>query len=190
MPTDLERMERSLLFDCIPARGRLALDIGANEGFWSRELAGRFEEVHAYEPQPGLTSAPENVLIFNIAVGASSGEAVLKRYGDSAHATIVEREDVGYGPLLATDVVDLIALDDYYGDDVSFVKIDVEGAEVDVLRGARKMLARSLPTLLVEIHSAQARRQVVELMGDYIYSVIPNPIAPADPRYCWIYAHP
>jgi FkbM family methyltransferase len=181
-------METELLFGYIPAHGRLALDIGANEGCWSRELAVHFDEVHAYEPQPGLTSAPENVLVFNSAVGRRSGTAQLKRYGNTAHATIVEREDVGYGSLLALDEVDLIALDDYYDGSVDFLKIDVEGAEVDVLLGARSLIAQGRPTIVVEIHSAEARRHVIGLLDGYELTVIPNPVAPNDPRYCWIYA--
>ena len=190
MPTELEQMEQDLLFGYIPERGRLALDVGANEGFWSRELSEHFDWVHAFEPQRGLTSAPGNVLVFNSAVGRCSTTTVLKRYGDSGHATIVEREDVGYGPVVALDNVPLVALDDCpYGSEVDFVKIDVEGAEVDVLRGARSMLDQAHPTLVVEIHSALAREQVLELLGGYECEIIPNPVAPADPRYCWIYAH-
>ncbi len=34
----------------------------------------------------------------------------------------------------------------------TFIKVDVEGMEVDVLRGARETLARSMPALFVEIH--------------------------------------
>jgi FkbM family methyltransferase len=189
MPTELEQMEADLLFWYIPEHGRLALDIGANEGFWSRELAEHFDLVHAYEPQLGLTSAPENVQVFNSAVGRTSGRAMLKRYADSGHATIVEREDAGYGPLVAAEEVDLIALDDYYGGDVDFLKIDVEGAEVGVIRGAQVMLAQAHPPLVVEIHSVQARAQVLELLSSYRNTVIANPLAPNDQRYCWIYAH-
>jgi FkbM family methyltransferase len=50
--------------------------------------------------------------------------------------------------------VEVVVLDDYFVDErVDFIKVDVEGAEEMVLKGAQKLLRRWAPTLVVSIHS-------------------------------------
>jgi hypothetical protein len=83
------------------------------------------------------------------------------------------------GPLLDGDSrgifeVKSISLDDMFADNhvqVDFIKMDVEGAEVDVLRGALKLLDDSHPELLIELHNMEKQSGphpaviIVEKMG-------------------------
>ncbi len=190
MSTAILQIESDLLFHLIPESGSLALDIGANQGFWSRELTGRFGIVDAYEPQAGLTDAP-GATVRNVAVGARRGTATMRLYRDSEHATMVPRADhPGYGPMIRTLPVAMVALDDIYdGTDIDFLKVDVEGAEVEVLKGARKILATGHPEWIIEIHGLPSRAKVLELTSNYTRDIIKNPIPGADPDYCWIHAH-
>jgi len=187
MASVFEALEASLLFGYLPAHGRLAVDVGANTGFWTRELAARYDTVHAYEPQAGITGVGENAEVFNFAIGANGGQAEFRLYRNNEHASLLDRPD-DYGPLAGTLTVPLYALDDLYTDDVDFVKVDVEGSEVDVLRGAQRLMKSCRPTFMVEIHGLANRRQVLELLRGYDTTIIPNPVPGADPDYCWIHA--
>lgn len=64
----------------------------------------------------------------------------------SAHSWLVEDVTGDAEP------VRTIRVDDVIGDAVQFMKVDVEGAEGLALRGAQRLLERSRPTLLVELH--------------------------------------
>lgn len=58
--------------------------------------------------------------------------------------------------------VQVSSLDDMHDQgrlpDPNFIKMDVEGAEGDALRGATKMLARCHPTILLSVHGPQAKQ--------------------------------
>jgi hypothetical protein len=63
-------------------------------------------------------------------------------------------------------------LDDYNLASVGFIKIDVEGHELAVLRGGLKTIQRCLPMLLIEIedrHKPRALKEVCELLGEIGY---------------------
>jgi len=78
----------------------------------------------------------------------------------------------------ATDTdANLIALDDVDFDaPPSLLKIDVEGAEADVLRGGRRLLARHRPHLIVETHGLAEERACGELLLHHGYrpTVVPR----------------
>ena len=57
---------------------------------------------------------------------------------------------------------------------VSFAKIDVEGAEDDVLRGALGMIAACRPTLIVEVHGQQRVSHLVALLPGYEGEAVPR----------------
>lgn len=89
--------------------------------------------------------------------------------GRDALATLSEPRGVpGARPVDVT----LRTLDEYRLDDVTFVKIDVEGHEFEVLRGAERTLTRWSPTLLVEIDRAfhnQPIRNIFDWLGERGY---------------------
>jgi FkbM family methyltransferase len=55
---------------------------------------------------------------------------------------------------------------------VAFMKVDVEGAELDVLQGASRTIARDRPLLCVEVHSAESLRQVLRVLDDACYWIV------------------
>lgn len=133
---------------------RLALDIGANMGVFSVQLAraiGPEGKLLSFEPEPKLFAALErnltanrchNVVPYRIACGAKRG----------AMAFRVGRINRGDNRLVATDgraeknglQVEVRTVDSLLdGQPVDFAKIDVQGFECDVLRGMRETIARS-----------------------------------------------
>ena len=82
------------------------------------------------------------------------------------HSTFNERR---YGVKGGTETVDLVCLDDFYLSEApGLIKIDVEGAEVAVLRGAARLLAQASPVLLFE--SFDQKEDCRHLLGPYGYS--------------------
>jgi FkbM family methyltransferase len=147
--------------------GGTALDIGANHGVYSYFMVKHFDRVVAFEPQPACGEtlrswAGDRVEVRPIALSDRAGTSVLSvpvidgvtmtgyaRLGDTASS----------GDL--TMDVRVERVDDQGLTDVRFVKIDVEGHELSVLRGGDALLARDRPMLLVEIeqrHLGDARR--------------------------------
>lgn len=140
-------------------RGAVVCDVGANKGsflFWLAQWSapGR---VIAFEPQPDLAAmlarlcdrfALANVTIERAAVCAQSGTSAF--FVPDGHAPCASLLPPA-GPATPLSVA-TVTLDDYLGDaaDVAAIKIDVEGAELDVLRGARDTLRRCHPLVIVE----------------------------------------
>ena len=127
---------------------RVAVDIGAHVGLWTRILATRFERVEAFEPMPAhrecfaLNVRAENVRLHDCALGASEGEVSMTTFaGNSGHSHVTDDGEI---------VVPMRTLDSCGLEDVDFIKIDVEGYERHVLLGAVETLRRCRPTLIVE----------------------------------------
>jgi FkbM family methyltransferase len=153
------RMQR--LFDRYVKPGATVIDVGANIGYnaiHAARLAGRQGRVIALEPTPDTLSVLRrniaasglaNIAIEPIAAGASAGvrdffirgeiSAVNSLYPDSRYATVTSVLRVPVAPL-----------DDLVEGTVDVVKIDVEGAELDVLQGMSRLLRAPGITLVVE----------------------------------------
>lgn len=135
----------------------LSLDIGANYGVYAWHLARFSRAVVAFEPQPGPADFVRRglggrVRVEQVALSDGEGEVVLRVPRDrmqDGRATIEPGNTLE--SLDATEiVVPRRRLDDYAFDRVAFVKIDVEGHELAVLHGARALLDRDRPTLVIE----------------------------------------
>lgn len=142
--------------------GAVALDVGANVGAYAL-LLGQWVRpggrVYAFEPAPeardglarhvALNGLGDVVTVVPAAAAASTGTAVLSVDGLSGANRLADAS--------AGERVETVTIDDFCareGITPSFIKIDVEGAELDVLRGARATIAAAGPALalFVEMH--------------------------------------
>lgn len=153
--------------------GDVAIDVGANVGFFTVLLAARVQEsghVHAFEPLPRNATLLERTILENAftrritlhraAVGAARGELELVspratvNWGGAYLRTSCAEVPSGHD---ATSVP-VIALDDLPIErPVRLIKLDAEGAELLVLSGARQLLRRDRPIVLAEINPQQLR---------------------------------
>ena len=160
-----------LLKDLV-GEGKTALDIGANHGLYSYALAHLCEQVEAFEPQPwcceiisAYNQSTENkIKVHNVGIADLEGSLTLHipLINDKPHTGLASFQEVGGAHKSIT--VPVRKIDDYNFENVSFVKIDVEGYESEVIEGARHTIAREKPILLIEIEQRH-------LMGKPIESV-------------------
>jgi len=146
---------------------RRAVDVGANRGIFTYALSLHARSVTAYEPNPLLAErvralAFDRVDVRQKALSSRAGFADLRIPLVDGRA-LDTRASFHLGDAEGELVrVPLARLDDEGLEDVGFMKIDVEGHEDDVLRGATTLLARHRPVLLVEIEQRFSSRPIVE----------------------------
>lgn len=179
----LQRGEKELhILPFIIPRGGTSIDIGANKGLYAWLLSRLSDRVQAFEPNPKIYAllkgaVPANVETHEIALSNTNGAVDLilpihrtGRYSNQG-ATLQSRK-LGPGQDFGLVKVTQKRLDDYGFTDVSFVKIDVEGYELEVLEGAREMLMRERPVLLIEIeekHNKQPLEDAIATVKGYGY---------------------
>jgi FkbM family methyltransferase len=145
-----DRRERRLL-DALVKPGMTVVDVGANVGVYTRYLAGlvgKSGRVHAFEPSPanfhrlqGHVAHLPNVLQHQAAVGNRSGSTLLYM----SEAMNVDHHTYDAGDGRKGIEVPIVSLDDYFkqGERVDLVKIDVQGHEMNVLEGAKRVLVEN-----------------------------------------------
>jgi FkbM family methyltransferase len=141
-----------------PADG-LLLDIGAHVGLFGVVHLALAQEHRAllFEPSPILSS--ESAEWLRLAGLADRGEARRAGVGDSVETRLVGIDALGFASM-SRDSVSGVAVPFTTIDDVcrtdglspAIIKVDVEGYEAEVLRGARETLRRDRPILCLELH--------------------------------------
>jgi FkbM family methyltransferase len=172
--------------DLLVSPGDVAIDIGANRGVYTHHLArrvGRAGRVHSIDPFPDnaevLRSANARrpqVVVHHAALSDRTGRASLfvpRVSGRPIHAlaSLEAPQDGGDIEHLVLDV-DVRRLDSLLGEDgsrVGFIKCDVEGHELSVLRGAAELLQDKKPHLIIEIEQRHGK-QDIQLVFDTLTS--------------------
>jgi FkbM family methyltransferase len=155
------KIEAAMRFQPIDRR-RVCLDIGAHVGLWAMWLTKWFDVVHSFEPVPWFANIyPYNVnmekaRLYPVALGDRADEVSISVPEDmtgNSHIAIPgrvpDRRD-GHGDVRQCDSVSMIPLDSLEFADVDFIKIDVEGYELQVVQGAVETIKRWSPNIVIE----------------------------------------
>jgi FkbM family methyltransferase len=161
-------------------QGTSAIDVGANHGLYTHYLADLCSHVHACEASPRMADVMRkgylrrgNVTVHEVALSNTEGPATLHVptfVGLSGYATLESRDlESKVQESLSLDHIALTTrrLDDLDLHNVSFIKVDVEGHEQEVLEGAVETLEREAAIVLAELeerHRPNAVRDVAALM--------------------------
>ena len=138
----------------------VAVDAGANIGFLSRLMVKDFQTVHAFEPvQLNRACLARNVqtnncIIYPFALGSTVGESLIEispiASGGAQIGGLPENSLV-HKAVKRQEKIRIVSLDSLNLPELDFLKIDVQGFEYEVLNGAKSLLTRCSPTVLIEI---------------------------------------
>ena len=167
-----------------------ALDIGVYRGVYSYKLAQHYNLVHSFEPNPMLFSYLDknlkkiikNINLYNFALSNKNGETKLKlplRSKSIFKNNIEELYQLGAASIHPKNLfknfkevlVEIKKLDDIkISNKIGFIKIDVEGHELEVIEGAKKTIINNMPILLIEIEERHTKKSVDESIN-YIKNI-------------------
>lgn len=149
--------------------GDVAYDIGAHFGFYTIAMShfvGSNGSVFAFEPNPQVLqslrksfSDKKNVHIMNVAVSDTNGESSLFVPGDASMASLKDWTDKQHGPVtqVRCSTTTIETLIDSGLPFPKFIKIDIEGAELKVFKGAERLLnSNRAPIILFEVNAKAA----------------------------------
>lgn len=174
-----EATAESKFWESAPLRGAVVYDIGAFHGMLTLWFARHAEQVVSYEPvaqnrarllENLSLNGIQNVTVRDVALGGGVGAATMQvdPLMPGGSKVVVEENAAE----LAPGHVRVTTLDRDIEERglpaPTFLKIDVEGFEMDVLRGAAQTLARTRPSMFIEIHGetlAGKQRNVAAVVG-------------------------
>jgi FkbM family methyltransferase len=193
----------AILPDYFVRPGATVVDVGASWGLFSYHLArrvGKAGRVYSYEPHPAnavvlrkLAQARPHVQFRPVAVSDQAGHAQLQV--PKHHGRVVTAQSslshTFEGIAVERVEVPTVRLDDEIGTALrlDFIKIDVEGHELSVLRGAASLLERCMPPVLIEIEQRHLDGPISEVFYEleklgyqvfYIDQSVLRPIAEFD----------
>lgn len=166
--------------------GNIVLEVGANTGYYALLAADRIGphgHVHVFEIQPSMidilrrnvirNALSDRVTVVEAGCFSSAGEAIIEARGDPGSARI------GFAP--GGIRVPLITLDEYVKkaalEHVDVVLIDAEGADFEILKGAKRTLERFQPAVIAEVHHLAAfggsEEELREYMAQFGYHARP-----------------
>ena len=169
--------ELNIIKDLV-SKNQISIDVGANLGLFTYFMARHSKHVYAFEPNPyplrNLKNVVDkNVTILPIALGSSNGKANLKIprniKGWSSNGASLGDKDYGDGMLFE---VQCRKLDSLKIENIGLIKIDVEGFETDVLKGAENIIKKQKPTMIIEnetIYKKGSTNVLFEAMREYGY---------------------
>jgi len=150
-------------------KSRLAIDLGANQGKYTKILAENFDRVIAFEPNPDAflileknLSHYSNVELHQLAVGTECGTSTmfLRDMYESNPASYSEgttlfesKENVDPTKSIHVKMVDITRFIEELGQEVGIIKVDIEGAEVPVLEALLDSTSlQKIEYIFVETH--------------------------------------
>ena len=189
------------IFQRLVRPGDVCYDVGANMGLYVRAFAGPFKAgtVVAFEPMRenlellrqniALADDPAKIRLIEAALSDRDGEELLQVDDVMTSSAALDRVTGGrpstgreqYGLPALTETVKVARLDTIVEQEhlppPHLIKIDIEGGELLMLRGAIETLRRHRPILVMEMHDLELTRQVLQLLdenGYHVFAEIPD----------------
>jgi FkbM family methyltransferase len=181
--------EETAVFKRIVRKGDLCFDVGANFGYYSCLFAKAGATVHGFEPLPSnfllnqetvkLNRLEAEILTNNIGLGASPGEFTIFSFeglsNGHASATTLGRQDA------RPHICKITTLDEYCDKarikKIDFMKMDIEGHELECLKGGATILSGlGAPIIHFEVNAECLKdrgldaNEILNLLSNYGYT--------------------
>ena len=134
------------------------IDVGSHVGFWSKDFTEQFKHVYAFEPMVEVRECYiKNITKQNYTLyphGLGSEEKKVKAHYDptqTGHTFIIKSGNTE---------IDVYPLDGFEFNKIDYIKIDVEGYEIEVCKGALKLIERDKPFIHIEM-----KKKVMDKVG-------------------------
>jgi len=143
---DTEQLE--FIISSIANKSKNMIDVGGEIGSYSIPLSPYFNKIHTFEPNIENYSLIKDTIdknnitqisLYNLACGDVNSTCTVV----GTYSTEIS---------LKEGITKIVRLDDFITDEISFIKIDVEGFEYDVLRGAKQIIDKYKPIIYLETH--------------------------------------
>jgi FkbM family methyltransferase len=124
------------------------IDVGSHVGFWSKDLTEYFKHVYAFEPIPDVRECyiknivKDNYTLYPYGVGGE--EKTIKVLYDPEETGNTHASEKG------NLQIEIKRLDSFDFLPIDYIKIDAEGYEIEVVKGAQKIIERDKPFIHVE----------------------------------------
>lgn len=174
--------------EILPGGHQTAIDVGANLGNHTLYLAGHLGlDVIAIEPERfNVDLLRENIS----ANGLSDKVDVLPYAAMASRGSVQLRQNIQgnrgtFTAHVSSEGIEAIVLDEIQRDrGIGLIKIDVEGAELEVLEGARRLIKDHNPIIVIEAHTSDDRRSISQFFASMQYE--PAAIAGISDNYFWM----
>jgi len=170
---------------------QFVFDVGANKGMTSLLLSSAIAangNVYAFEASEKacrlireniyLNNLADQIQVINTVIAAQSGRVIDFYWSHISGGASVVKGYLGHGQSIKKSTMsldDFVAQIGVYPD---IVKIDVEGAEAEVIGGMKRLLQTCQPTIMVELHSWQTvnvvdnAQKILSILAEVNYSMI------------------
>jgi FkbM family methyltransferase len=134
------------------------IDVGSHVGFWSKDFTEKFKHVYAFEPMHQVRECYiKNITKTNYTLypyGLGSEEKKVKAHYDPTQTgnTFIIKS--------GNTEIDVYPLDRFEFNKIDYIKIDAEGYEIEVCKGALKLIERDKPFVHIEM-----KKKVMDKVG-------------------------
>jgi len=161
--------------------GDVAIDVGSNRGQLAVIFAKKFRQVYCFEPNESnnrelrdtlIINGIRNAIVSQLAVSSTSGTAMMRMSSDYGHHTLETchlTSVVEWAPVATTTLDEFVDRNSI--GTVDLLKIDVEGHELEVLRGAERLLQRRQVRVIIFEHSPvllKANKHPVDEVANFL----------------------
>ena len=165
------------LISSLVTKNQVSIDIGANLGLFTYFMSKASKHVYAFEPNPYPLEnlkhlVDKNVTIIPIALGNTNGPTEIRiphhANGWSSNGASLAPKTEESGKFIS---IQSRKLDSLNLENIGLIKIDVEGFEIEVLKGARETLLKNKPAMIIENESVHTKdtNQLFMIMDDLGY---------------------